>query len=100
MVLLSSALLGRAGAAQERPPQHGEAGSPPAHEESRAEFVPSIDGDGALAEELIGHLCCIQRHSSQCAQTWAQNHGITECFGLEGTFKDHQVQSPCSERAA
>lgn len=46
-------------------------------------LLPGVDGDGALSEELIGHLCCIQGHGSQCAQTWAQNHGITEWFGKD-----------------
>lgn len=50
MVLLSSALLGRAGAAQEGPPQHGEAGGSPAHEESRAEFIPAGRGAREVRE--------------------------------------------------
>ena len=28
----------------------------------------------------------------------AVNHRITECFGLEGTFRCHLVQPPCSEQ--
>lgn len=46
VVLLGSALLGGAGAAQEGPPQQGEAGGPPAHEESGAELVPAERGGG------------------------------------------------------
>lgn len=65
MVLLSSVLLGRAGAAQEGSPQHGEAGSPPAHEESRAKFVPVMKG----AREHEGGA---ERH--RCKLRWATGY--------------------------
>lgn len=31
-----------------------------------------------------------------CKAKWLKNHRITECFGLEGTFKGHLAQSICA----
>jgi len=32
------------------------------------------------------------------AQSWHDFHRITECFGLDGTFRGHLAQPPCSEQ--
>lgn len=40
VILLAGPFLWRAGAAQEGPPQHGQAGRRPAHEQSRAKLIP------------------------------------------------------------
>ena len=28
----------------------------------------------------------------------SENHGVTECFGVEGTFRGHLAQPPCSKQ--
>jgi len=37
-------------------------------------------------------------HQQSGTNPQSQNHRITECFGLEGTFKGHLTQPPCHEQ--
>jgi len=50
-----------------------------------------------LGEENVPTSYLSHGHSYGCLQN-AINHRITECFGLEGTFRGHPAQPPCSEQ--
>ena len=47
------------------------------------------------------HKCCDQCCMEEAAKqpsVWSLNHRITGCFGLEGKFRGHLAQSPCSKQ--
>ena len=44
------------------------------------------------------HLILCSMYYTPCQFTEAWNHTIRECFRLEGTFRGHLAQLPCSEQ--
>ena len=40
---------------------------------------------------------CCNCWGAKVTYVLTQSHRITECFGLEGTFKGHVAQTPCNE---